>query len=257
MKIMICGKGGTGKTALTVLIAKILSKYFKVYIIDSDESNIVLPMLLGVATPKPLVEYIGGKKEEEEFEKMETDIAKALIKAKEGIKLNLLPSDYISFSNEGVGLVIIGKVREYGEGCACPFNILTKILLSNLALDKNEIVLVDTDAGVEHVGRKIEEVSDGIIAIVDPTIESLEIASLLKKIALNLNKKFWIIANKITNEIEEILIKEAENMGLKIDGIVRFDKKMYLSYLKREPLKADVALIDLEKILKNLNLIIS
>jgi CO dehydrogenase maturation factor len=255
MKIMICGKGGTGKTALTVLIAKILSKYYKVYIIDSDESNIVLPMLLGVATPKPLVEYIGGKKEEEEFEKMKTDIAKALIKAKEGIKLNLLPSDYISFSNEGIGLVTIGKVREYGEGCACPFNILTKILLSNLALDKNEIVLVDTDAGVEHIGRKIEEVSDSIIAIVDPTIESLEIASLLKKIALNLNKKFWIIANKITNEIEEILIKEAENMGLKIDGIVRFDKKMYLSYLKREPLKADVALIDLKEILKKLNLI--
>jgi len=255
MKIMICGKGGTGKTALTVLIAKILSKYYKVYIIDSDESNIVLPMLLGVAPPKPLVEYIGGKKEEEEFEKMETDIAKALIKAKEGIKLDLLPFDYISFSNEGIGLVIIGKVREYGEGCACPFNILTKILLSNLALDKNEIVLIDTDAGVEHVGRKIEEVSDGIIAIVDPTIESLEIASLLKKIALNLNKKFWVIANKITNEIEEILIKEAENMGLKIDGIIRFDKKMYLSYLKREPLEADVALIDLEEILKRLNLI--
>jgi len=255
MKIMICGKGGTGKTALTVLIAKILSKYYKVYIIDSDESNIVLPMLLGVAPPKPLVEYIGGKKEEEEFEKMETDIAKALIKAKEGIKLDLLPFDYISFSNEGIGLVIIGKVREYGEGCACPFNILTKILLSNLALDKNEIVLIDTDAGVEHVGRKIEEVSDGIIAIVDPTIESLEIASLLKKIALNLNKKFWVIANKITNEIEEILIKEAENMGLKIDGIIRFDKKMYLSYLKREPLKAGVASIDLEEILKRLNLI--
>ena len=252
---MVCGKGGTGKTALTVLIARILSKYYKVYIIDSDESNIVLPMLLGVSPPKSLVEYIGGKKEEEEFEKMETDIAKALTKAKEGIKLDLLPFDYISFSNEGIGLVIIGKVREYGEGCACPFNILTKILLGNLALDKNEIVLIDTDAGVEHIGRKIEEVSDGIIAIVDPTIESLEIASLLKKIASSLNKKFWIIANKITNEIEEILIKEAENMGLKIDGIVRFDKEMYLSYLKRESLKADVALIDLEEILKRLNLI--
>lgn len=254
MKIMVCGKGGTGKTALTVLIARILSKYYKVYIVDSDESNIVLPMLLGVTPPKSLVEYIGGKKEEEEFEKMETDITKALTKAKEGVKLDLLPSDYISFSNEGIGLVIIGKVREYGEGCACPFNILTKILLGNLSLDKNEVVLVDTDAGVEHVGRKIEEVSDGIIAIVDPTIESLEVALLLKNIVLNLNKKFWIIANKITNEVKDLLIKEAENLDLKIDGIVRFDKRMYLSYLKREPLKADVALIDLEKILKRLNL---
>lgn len=254
MKVMICGKGGTGKTALTVLIAKILSKNFKVYIIDSDESNILLPTFLGIPQPKALVEYIGGKKEEEEFEKMELDITKALAKAKENIKLDLLPKDYVSTSIEGIKLIVIGKVREYGEGCACPFNILTRILLGNLALEKNEIVLVDTDAGVEHIGRKIEEVSDGIIAIIDPTLESLEIALLLKNIAFKLNKKFWIIANKVTNEVKELLMKEAENLDLKIDGIVRFDKKLYSSYLKREPLKANVALIDLKKILKNLNL---
>lgn len=255
MKIMVCGKGGVGKTALTVLMARILSRKFKVYIVDSDESNILLPTFLGVSPPKPLVEYIGGKKDEEEFERMEPDITEALTKAKEGIRLDLLPSDYIFTSDDGIGLIVIGKVREYGEGCACPFNILTKILLGNLFLKEDEVVLVDTDAGIEHAGRKLEEVCDGLIAIVDPTVESLELALLLRDIASKLNKKFWVIANKVTKETEELLKEEAERLNLKIDGTVRFDDQLYISCLKREPLKSSIAVVDLEEILKESALI--
>ena len=252
MKIMVCGKGGVGKTALTVLMARILSEGFKVYIVDSDESNVLLPTFLGVSPPKPLVEYIGGKRDEEEFERMEPDIAKALTKAKEGIRLDLLPSDYVSTSDEGIGLIIIGKVREYGEGCACPFNILTKILLDNLSLGRDEVVLVDTDAGIEHVGRRLEEACDGLIAIVEPTVESLNLALLLKKIASNLNKKFWVIANKVTDETERLLREEADRLGLKIDGTVRFDEELYISCLKREPLKSKRAMLDLKEILESI-----
>jgi len=252
MKIMICGKGGVGKTALTVLMARILSETFKVYIVDSDESNVLLPTFLGVHPPKPLVEYIGGKKDEEEFERMEPEISRALTKAREGVKLDLLPSDYISTSDEGIGLIVIGKVREYGEGCACPFNVLTKILLGNLSLEENEIVLVDTDAGIEHAGRKLEEVCDGLIAVVEPTVESLDLALLLKHISSNLNKRFWVIANKVTDKTEKLLMEEADRLGLKIDGTVRFDEKLYISCLRREPLKSELAIVDLKKILKNL-----
>ena len=91
MKVMVCGKGGAGKTVVTVLMGKILSEHLKVYVVDSDESNIVLPFFLGVSPPKPLVEFVGGKRDEEEFERMEPDIAKALSMAKEGIRLDLLP----------------------------------------------------------------------------------------------------------------------------------------------------------------------
>jgi len=162
-----------------------------------------------------------------------------------------LPSDYISTSDDGIGLIVIGKVREYGEGCACPFNILTKILLGNLFLKEDEVVLVDTDAGIEHAGRKLEEVCDGLIAIVDPTVESLELALLLRDIASKLNKKFWVIANKVTKETEELLKEEAERLNLKIDGTVRFDDQLYISCLKREPLKSNLAVADLEEILKD------
>ncbi|MEM2341119.1 MAG: ATP-binding protein [Candidatus Bathyarchaeia archaeon] len=247
MKVMVCGKGGTGKTVLTVLMARLLSEKYRVYIIDSDESNVLLPAFLGVDPPKPLIEYVGGKKDEEVLEKISPDIARILSRVKEGIRLNLLPPEYLSISNEGIGLIIIGKVREYGEGCACPFNILTRILLGNLYLEGDEIVLVDTDAGVEHVGRRLEEVSDGIISVIDPTIESLELSLMLKNIAKNLGKKFWVIANKVTEETIGLIMEEAAKMGLEIDGIIRFDKELYTSCLRRSPLKSSLAISDLRK----------
>lgn len=252
IKVMVCGKGGTGKTAMTVLASQILSKRFKVYIVDSDESNILLPYFLGVEPPKPLIDYIGGKREEEEIEEALPSIVGALAKAREGIRLNLLPREYIATSREGISLVTIGKVREYGEGCACPFNILTRALLSNLKLMEDEFVLVDTDAGVEHVGRRIEEACDGLLVIVDPTIESLETALMLNDIARKLNKDIWVIANKITEDIKGILLEEAARLGLKIDGIVRFDRELYISCLKREPIKSSIAIGDLKEIIEDI-----
>lgn len=250
MKILVCGKGGSGKTVLSILMAKTLSRRFKTYIIDSDESNTLLPSLLGVNPPKPLVDYVGGKREEEVFERMEPEILTALSTVKGGVKLGSLPSDYISFSGEGIGLITIGKVREYGEGCACPFNILTRLLLGNLRLERNEVVLVDTDAGVEHVGRRLEEVSDGIIAIIDPTAESIEIALILKKLARDLGKKFWAIANKVSDEVKDLIIQEAEKASLRIDGLVRFDRDLYISCLTKGPIKSSTALLDVNKIVE-------
>ncbi|MBS7606326.1 ATP-binding protein [Candidatus Bathyarchaeota archaeon] len=252
MRVMVCGKGGTGKTAITVLASRILSEYFKVYVVDSDESNILLPYFLGVEPPKPLIDYIGGKREEEEMERALPKIISALAKAREGIRLNLLPKEYIATSREGISLMTIGKVREYGEGCACPFNILARALLSNLKLMEDEFVLVDTDAGVEHVGRRIEEACDGLLVIVDPTIESLETALMLNETAKKLNKDIWIIANKVTEDIKEALLGEAARLGLKIDGVVRFDRELYISCLRKEPIKSSTAINDLREIIEGM-----
>ncbi|MCX8171057.1 MAG: ATP-binding protein [Candidatus Bathyarchaeota archaeon] len=250
MKIMVCGKGGSGKTSLTVLMAKILSKEFNVYIVDSDESNILLPNLLGVRPPKTLVEYVGGKRDEEVFERAKPEIIQTLSRAKGGIRLDLLPEEYVATSSDGVKLVTIGKVREYGEDCACPFNILAKILLGNLLLKEDEVVLVDTDAGIEHVGRRLEEVSDGLIVIIDPTAESMELALMLKKVAQSLKKKFWVIANKVTEDIRELLMEKAAEINLEIDGVVRFDRELYFSCLKKEELRSNIAILDLKEILE-------
>jgi CO dehydrogenase maturation factor len=253
MKIMVCGKGGSGKSALTVLMARVLSKNNGVYIVDSDESNALLPRMLGAEPPRPLVEYLGGKGNI--FKQGEVNIVKALAAAGRGVRLPDLPSGYVSSSPEGIRLVSIGKVREFGEGCACPFNFLARALLKSLILEDDEVVLVDTDAGVEHLGRGVEEGCDTILTIADPTAESLVLAGILNEEATRLGKKFWLVANKITPSIVDAVTMKAKEAGLEIVGLVGFDKEVFKSSLEGVALKAKEALGDVEAILKNVGLI--
>jgi CO dehydrogenase maturation factor len=253
LKIMVCGKGGSGKSSVSVLMARALSEKHKVYLIDSDESNVLLPKLLGVKPPKPIVEYLGGKKSI--FSKGEVNIVNALAKAGKGIILDNLPTGYVSTSTEGIKLVTIGKVRNFGEGCACPLNFLTKTLLKNLVLDKDEIVLVDTDAGIEHVGRGVEEGCDTILAVADPTAEALMLAKILKETFQNLNKKFWLVLNKATPKIIEPIKEKAKDVNLEINGVIRFDEEIFESCMDGRVSHAKEASIDVEEILKKIGLI--
>jgi CO dehydrogenase maturation factor len=250
---MVCGKGGSGKSALTILMAKVLSKKNGIYIVDSDESNALLPRLLGVEPPTPLVEYLGGRGNI--FKQGEVNIVKALATAGQGVRLADLPSEYMSSSPEGVRLVSIGKVREYGEGCACPFNFLARALLKNLALEANEVVLVDTDAGVEHMGRGVEEGCDAILTVADPTAESLVLARILKDEATRLGKTFWLVANKITPNVVDVVKMKAKDAGLEPVGFVRSDKEVFRSNLEGVALRAEEALADIEAMLKDIGLV--
>lgn len=253
MKIMVCGKGGSGKSSVSVLMARGLSRKRKVYLIDSDESNVLLPRLLGVKPPKPIVEYLGGKKNL--FSKGEANIVNALARAGRGIQLENLPTEYVSVSTEGIKLVTIGKVRNFGEGCACPLNFLTKTLLKNLVLSRDKIVLVDTDAGIEHVGRGVEEGCDAILAIVDPTAEALTLAKILKETFQNLHKKFWLVLNKATPKIIEAIKEKTKEMNLEINGVIKFDEEIFESCMEAGLLNAKEALFDIEGILKTIGLV--
>ena len=250
---MVCGKGGSGKSVVSVLIAKVLSKDYKVYLIDSDESNTLLPRSLGVKPPKPVVQYLGGR--DVVFKKGEANIVKALSMAGKGIKLDTLPTEYVSTSNEGVNLITIGKVRELGQGCACPLNFLTRTLLKNLYLEKNEVVLVDTDAGIEHVGRRVEEGTDAILAVVDPTAESFTLANTLKESFEPLNKNFWLVLNKATPDVIDLIKQKVREMKLDVNGTIGFDEEVFSSCLKGGELHARQAMLDVEDLLKSIHLL--
>jgi CO dehydrogenase maturation factor len=250
---MVCGKGGAGKSALTVLMARVLAKNRKVYIVDSDESNTLLPRMIGTKPPQTLVEYLGGKKNI--FKQGEVNLAKALAAAGEGVNLADLPREFVSSSPEGIKLVSIGKVREYGEGCACPFNFLARTFLKHLVLETDEVVLVDTDAGVEHLGRGVEEGCDAVLAVADPTAESLVTAGILQEQLGKLGKDFWLILNKVTPDIADVLKTKATDSGLHPAGLVRSDEEVFMSSLEGVALRAEKALIDVEVALKNLRLI--
>ncbi len=238
MKIFVAGKGGVGKSVIAVGLAKVLvDRGYRVLIVDADESNACLHRMLGVDAPRPIIEYLGGKKRAAEamMKKNEIDILNVLAKAREKIVVDELPREYVAKTN-GVELIVVGKVREFCEGCACPINFVTKVLLKHLD-PGNRVVIVDSDAGVEHVGRGVEEVVDVILAVADPTYESLSIASILRDIANRLGKRFLLVANKMSREIEDVVRSVAKDLGLEIAATIPFDTSIARSMLLGKPLE--------------------
>jgi len=234
MRLLICGKGGAGKSAITLLMAREFTKRGPVYILDSDESNRLLPKLLGTETPDTIANYLGGRKNlSKEFNKLDN------------IHLSKLPEEFIKISPEGIGLTSVGKIEEFGEGCACPYGLLSKVLLKKMVLGENETVLMDTEAGVEHLGRGVEEGIDAIIVIVDPTAEGIAIARLLRDEATRIEKPFYMILNKITSEVEDIMIEKAKEEGLVPSALVRYDPAIFKSGLEGSRLEAGTAQVEI------------
>ena len=143
MKILICGKGGCGKSTIVALLAKEMAlRKNKILVIDSDESNIGLHSRLGMQKPDDFMNYFGGKKLL--FEKTK--------EMKNKWTLDDLPRDYLA-EKENIQLLSMGKIYEFGEGCACPINALSSKFLEIVDLGEGEFLIADTDAGIEHFGR--------------------------------------------------------------------------------------------------------
>ncbi len=196
MKILICGKGGTGKSTLTALLSKELAGRGKnVLIVDSDESNFGLSGLLGMEKPRDFMEYLGGKKVL--FERVKT--------LETGLKTDGLPSGY--FSEKGsIKLLSVGKIYDFGEGCACPINALSSKFLENVELGKDELLIADTDAGVEHLGRGVERGCDVLLVVVEPSRESIELAKRVTTMVEDLGKEVYYILNKTDDETERAVL---------------------------------------------------
>lgn len=198
MKTIVCGKGGCGKSAITSLIAKEISRRgFKVVVADNDESNFGLHTYLGLDLPKDLVNYFGGR--DEVFERID--------EIKQALRLQDVSSDYIS-QKGGISLLSMGKIKEYGEGCACPINALSSEFYSNLRLEDGEFLLVDAEAGIEHFGRGVEEGCDLILMVVDPTQESLRLAKKVFNFGDEIGLEVLFVLNKV-NEREEGFLKKS------------------------------------------------
>ena len=240
MRLLICGKGGAGKSAITLLMAREFRKRGPVYILDSDESNRLLSKLLGTETPETIANYLGGRKNlSKEFSKLDN------------INLSKLPDEYVKMSPDGIGLASVGKIEEFGEGCACPYGLLSKVLLKKMVLLDDETVLVDTEAGVEHLGRGVEEGIDAIIVIVDPTAEGIAIAKLLRDEARRIEKPFHMILNKITPEVEAIMVEKAKAEGLLPSNLVRYDHIIFRSSLEGTMLQAGSAQEEVSRFIKS------
>ena len=201
MKILICGKGGCGKSTIVALLAKELAiRKSKVLVIDSDESNIGLHSRLGMQKPEDFMNYFGGKKVL--FEKTK--------ELKDKWRLDDLPGDYLT-EKGNIQLLSMGKIYQFGEGCACPINALSSKFLEILDLGDEEFLVADTDAGIEHFGRGVEKGVDILFVVIDPSQESILLAEKVSGLGRQVDKPVYYILNRIADqETEEFILSSID-----------------------------------------------
>ncbi len=234
MKILVCGKGGSGKSTISALLAKsIAKKGYEVLVIDGDESNFGLYKHLGIEPPKELMEYFGGKKNV--IEKLLSALTekKPINLFEKSLRIEDVPKEYLS-KKDGISLLIVGKIKEFSEGCACPMGALLREFLKNLELNEREFVIVDTDAGVEHFGRSVEEGCDIILFVTDPTYESLMLLKKTEEMVGKAEKKFYLILNKVDKSSEEIMFSHVDSK--KVVAAIPLKREIFEACLKGEEL---------------------
>lgn len=222
MKIAVCGKGGSGKSTISALLAKEMAKTKNVLVLDIDESNYGLHSQLGMEAPKDLMEYFGGKTGFKEKQRATPKKTQFLGLAASGStsgqpaqqqsrffdkrwSFSDLPPEFVE-EKDGVKLMAVGKIHNFGEGCACPMGILTREFLENLDLEKDEFVIVDTEAGTEHFGRGVDKDFDLILVIVDPSYESLKLSKKFDEFGAQCGCRVYFVLNKVEPDIMEEML---------------------------------------------------
>ena len=243
MKIIICGKGGSGKSTVAALLAGAMHKRGKsIFLVDADESNIGLYRMLGLNTPVSLMDNLGGKKGFRDKQKaigVALDGSPQLFPA--DLTLDGLPDDCIA-SFGRMRVMSIGKIHHFAEGCACPMGSLFRMLFSSLSFEEQDLVIVDTSAGVEHFGRSLDGQCDHVVCIVDPSYESILMAKRVKTLAGEAGLPVSVILNKITPEVDEDLTTALE--GLAIIGRLPDHHSIFLNNLKGKSLDPDMPEIE-------------
>ena len=127
---------------------------------------------------------------------------------------------------EGVRLIVLGNIPQGGGGCFCPESALLRSLLSHVIIERDEYVIVDMEAGLEHLGRGTTEYIDALIVVVEPGRRSFQTARQVKKLADDIGiRKVYIVGNKITGQQDRDFIRE--NLGdLPILGFISQNEKI-------------------------------
>jgi len=223
MKLAVTGKGGVGKTTISALIAhEFKSLGHSVVAIDCDpDSNLLACM--GYPHPeevKPLVEL------------------HALIEEKMGVKpgttggmFRLNPfvediPDRYAINIDGIRVLVAGAVKKGGTGCYCPENSLIRALVSHLLVDGTTDLVLDMEAGVEHLSRGTIKTVDSLLIVVEPGRRSVETAFRVKDLASDLGlKRIVAVGNKIRSEYDVEFLKEAMQ-GIELVGFMPYENRI-------------------------------
>jgi CO dehydrogenase maturation factor len=222
MKIAITGKGGVGKTTLAALLAQTYADMGRqVLAADADPS----PCLAGaLGFPEELRKQLSPIAEMEALIEERTGARPGTIGGFFTInpRVDDIPERF-SVVHRNVRLLEMGSVDLGGSGCICPESAMLKTLFTHLLFRKDDILILDMYAGVEHLGRATVDFVDAMLVVVEPTRRSLGTAAQIKKLANDIGlERLWLVGNKVRDE-DEAKFLHAETPGLPVLGLLPAD----------------------------------
>jgi len=205
MKLAVTGKGGVGKTTIAALIIRHLAgKGRRIIAIDADpDANLAsalgfsgIERIVPIAEMEALIEERTGAKPGQSGSFFTINP-----------KVDDLP-EKLSIANGNIRLMVMGTVKKGGAGCVCPESALVRALVSHVVLHRDDVVVMDMEAGIEHLGRGTATAVDMIIVVVEPGRRSIETAEKIKKLAGDLGiKRIVIVGNKVRGRKDEDFIR--------------------------------------------------
>jgi CO dehydrogenase maturation factor len=208
MKIAVTGKGGAGKSTVAGILAHLAKRDGKTVLAVDADPDAKLAFALGIPEPEriqivpiaqreDLIEERTGarRKEYGQIFKLNPHIADV--------------ADRFSYPFQGIHLLVLGGIEAGGSGCACPENVFLRHLLSHIILERGEFVIVDMEAGIEHLGRGTAQGVDRMLVVVEPTAQSvataLSIVSLARQIGL---RELRFVGNKLASEADRTYLSQ-------------------------------------------------
>ena len=205
MKVAITGKGGVGKTTLSAILARLYADEGRTVLAADVDPDANLGLALGfteeevnsivpISKMRKLVEERTGANAANKFFKLNPYVSD-------------IPDAYAKEIN-GVKLLVMGTVETGGSGCICPEHVMLKAILSSLIFRRDDVVIMDMEAGLEHLGRGTASMMDQFIVVIEPGARSIQTYEKVKQLAADLGiTRVRVVANKVRNAEDVAFLK--------------------------------------------------